>query len=247
MSKRVRLRSDVAKTLRQAFPEGIIEQPHDEENSESEDLYTKVRRRVMRLREARIAYERGLRAEPVWPKGADRDEDPPAYREFDLSYRVIFVTGPGPRMNFDEEIETIERLPWDDEPEDAAETTDWTPVRGTVTAGCTLALSAVGPFALVDYGTWKTYEDGSGSDPEALEPGEAAHETRYLQEQLGSGRWRELETLRARLVRTVEAGGFTVLTPEELRQHIPFLRFGEDVIPDKTVTVRSALFFRSIT
>jgi hypothetical protein len=248
--KQAALRSDVARALRRAFPDGVIDQPYDEEDSEPEDLYLKLRRRLARLPGARIAYERGPRAEPTWLEGADRDEDPPEYREFDTSYLLIFVTGPGGRMSFEEEIEPTEvseRLPWDDEPGGAAEDTDSVPVRGTVTAGCVLALSVIGPFALVDYGTRRIYEDGSESTPEILEPGEAARATRYLRGQLGNERWRELEALRDRVVRTVEAAGVAVLTPEELGQRVPFLRFGEDVIPERSVTVRSALFFQSFT
>ncbi len=250
MRKRAALRSDVASALRQAFPDGVIDQPHDEEDSESEDLYSKLRRRLGRLPGARVAYERGPRAEPAWPEGADQDEEPPEYREFDCSYHLIFVTGPGDRMSFEEEIEAIEpseHLPGDDEPDDAPENTDSAPVRGTVTAGCALALSAIGPFALVDYGARRIYEDGSESNPEILEPGDAAHATRYLREQLGNERWRELEALRDRLARTVEAAGIAVLAPEEMTQRVPFLRFGEDVIPQEAVTVRSALFFQSFT
>jgi len=246
--KQTALRSDVARALRQAFPDGVIDQPCDEEDSDLEDLHPKLRRRLVRLPEARIAYERGPRAEPTWSEGADRDEDPPEYREFDSSYRLTFATGPADRMSFEEEIETTERaehLPWDDEPEDAEEDTDSVAVRGTVTAGCILALSVIGPFALVDYGTLTIYEDGSESNPEIPGPDEAARVSRYLRERLGNERWRELEALRDRLVRTVEAAGVAVLTPDELRQRVPFLRFGEDVIPESSVTVRSALFFQS--
>ncbi len=247
--KQAALRSDVARALRQAFPDGVIDQAYDEEDSDREELPPKLRRGLARLPEARIAYERGPRAEPTWPEGADRDEDPPEYREFDSSYRLIFVTGPGGLMSFEEDVETTEvseHLPWEDEPGDA-EDTNSVSVRGTVTAGCILALSVIGPFALVDYGALGVYGDESESTPEILDPGEAVRATRYLREQLGNERWRELEALRGRLVRTVEAAGVAVLTPEELGRRVPFLRFGEDVIPERTVTVRSALFFQSLT
>jgi hypothetical protein len=120
-------------------------------------------------------------------------------------------------------------------------------VCGIATAGCILARSVIGPFALIDYGTLTIYEDGSESNPGILEPNEAVRATRYLREQLGTKCWRELEALRDRLVRTVEAAGVVVLTPEEQRQRVPVLRFGEDVIPESTVTVRSALFFQLFT
>jgi hypothetical protein len=244
------LRSDVARALRQAFPDGVIDQPDDEEDSPLAELELKLRRRLVRLPGARIAYERGTRAEPTWPEGADRSEDPPEHLDFDTSYRLIFVTGAGDRMTFEGEIETSQQskpLPWDDEPAEVAKEEGWVSVRGIATAGCILALSVIGPFALIDYGTLTIYEDGSASNPEILEPNEAAGTTRYLREQLGNKRWRELVALRDRLVRTVEAAGVVVLTPEEQKQLVPVLRFGEDVIPESTVTVRSALFFQLFT
>jgi hypothetical protein len=239
------LRSDVARALRRAFPDGVIEQPRDEEDSPLAKLVPKLRRRLAQLAEARIAYERGTRAEPTWPEGADRSEDPPEYLEFDTSYRLIFVTGPGDRLRFEDEVET-EYVPWDDEPPDAAEG-ERRVVRGIATAGCIVALSVIGPFALVHYGTLTSDEDGSESTPGILEPGEAARAAQHLREQLGNERWRALEALRDRLVQAVEAAGAAVLAPDEQLQRVPFLRFGDDVIPEGTVTLRTALFFQLVT
>lgn len=239
------LKSDVARALRRAFPDGVIEQPRDEEDSPLAELVPKLRRRLGQLADARIAYERGTRAEPTWPEDADRSEDAPEYLEFDTSYRLIFVTASGGRLRFEEEVET-EYLPWDEEPPEHAEGVRRV-VRGIATAGCIAALSVIGPFALVHYGTLTSDEDGSESTPAILEPGEAARAARYLRAQLGNERWRALEALRDQFVQAVEAAGAAVLTPDEQLQRVTFLRFGDDVIPEGAVTVRTALFFQLVT
>ena len=99
------LREDVREAIEQAWPEGVVEMTFDSEESYFQDVYSKLRAAIQRLKGARLVHERQPDGGPVWFDGSDPEEDPPDDSVPSRSYHLFFVCPEGDEFTYETEME----------------------------------------------------------------------------------------------------------------------------------------------
>lgn len=243
------LRSDVRWALEDAFPGGVLE-PLWFDDSWLANGWNDLRKALAGLRDVAVLYERPPLEPTDWSFVIDDEgdeEDFPAWEEpgwddQERSYGIFFVGPEGEdfRFEFDSEF-----------PDDEGRLQ---PVEGVGRIGWVVAVSAVGPFALLRVRSLDT-EDGMVLPPDIEQrlfddEGRPQSEALFLREMLDERENRALDDLRERIVEALATQDVATLSDEEVAVRLPWLEASEEVLvargPESSISVEDALFFRWI-
>lgn len=239
------IRADLDLVLRRAFESGQLIMPVLDESNWLSDMYEVIITRLQSIDDAELIWERDPEGEVVYDEDSVPEEDAPLYKDDDSSYYSFFVAPSAEGFTF--ETDTTQPVVDEESGEEAEEV-----LYGEATCGCLVAISLLGPFAVVKLNSVEEYEDGSCSDP-GIEPyildedGNRARVEDYFSDILGSDKLVELKALQAEIARTLTEAGIVVIPDEELVKTIDWLKGGENVFVDSGedgVTVQDAFFFR---
>ena len=114
-----------------------------------------------------------------------------------------------------------------------------------------VAVSLVAPFAAVTLGQMEVFENGSrseldveahifGSDGRKVDP------SKHYRELVDEAGFTALRTLRADIVRVLEAFRVVVIPEGDLDRPVRWLRASADVVTGERISVRDAFFFRTV-
>jgi hypothetical protein len=237
---------DLLGVIRSAFPDGVVESVPDPEECFLAEILGETRNRLSRVEGTRLLYERPPCPEPRWSEGTDSDEDPPEFTEFASSYHLFFVARSGRQFELEIETETPDE-------DDILQV-----VGGRLQVGYCVAVSLIAPLAIIRTSEMESYEDGTEALPDIEETrfrmdGSPLPSEVYLSELLGQREIDELKELRGRIETVLRSLGIAVLSDEEARRPLPWLRTGEGTIrvgmgggpfDREEVRVLDALFFR---
>lgn len=246
----------LAKLIKTAWPDGIVEMPIEEDESYFWDIYDKLKAKISKVRGAWMFHERC--ASPDVSSIDDEDENglDEAWQEGSRSYH-LFVIEPQPAIMLpidqEEDTEEDEGLQaddaWDDvetESEFGAEGFDEPEVIGS-SLGFLLAISLVAPVAIVMEYPLKETEYGTDASPPlglpcAVDSGGKIVEPDHWSHLSAEDRKRAA-AIRERLVRAVEETGLTVLPFDQRQKRVPGLQAGSEVFLSEPITVQDAFFF----
>jgi hypothetical protein len=170
---------------------------------------------------------------------------------------MFFVSPEGAAFKFETEAEGLA------EPEfmtDEFEEAGWSEdppvsrISGRGRTGWVVAVSLLAPFAVIELGDMATSEDGDTTEAEIesyaeTEDGERINQEEHFRKFAGAQAYEILLKLRAKIGAILEKCGITVLSAEEWRKPVPWLRGGEDTlvgIECRPVRVLDAFFFESL-
>jgi hypothetical protein len=117
--------------------------------------------------------------------------------------------------------------------------------------GYVVAVSIVAPFAMVALDQMEVFENGSRSEPD-IEPhifgldGRKTDPDDYYRGLVDEAGFTVLKALRAEIVRVLEKYAVTVIPEGDLERPVRWLRASEEVMVGEPITVRDALFCRSV-
>lgn len=236
------LPAQIAEAIRQAWPEGLIAGPDELDDARFAELSPRVAAALSRIPGATLLYQRGPRGGPRWDDGSNPDEDPPDWHDESRSYGVFFVSSTDERLTFATDIVGPE--------EDGVERH----MSGEGRIGYVVAVSLVGPSAIVTPAEVETLEDGTQSEPD-VEPhifdleGRTLDPTDHYRELIGDDGAGVLESLRHKIVQALEDLGVAIIAADDLERSVPWLRANEEVLVGLTgepITVRDAFFYRGV-
>lgn len=239
------IRSDLEAVLRESFPDGVIEMPVLDEASWLSDMYEVIVTRLQSIDDAELIWERDPEGEVVYDEGDNPEEDAPLYKDDDSSFYSFFVAPTAEGFTF--ETDTTQPVVDEDTGAEAEEV-----LYGEATCGCLVAVSLLGPYAVVKLNSVEEYEDGSCSDP-GVEPyildedGNRARVEDYYGDLLGGEKLAQLVALQAEIKRVLTESGITVIPDDELAKPADWLKPGEKVFLEaEEITVQDAFFFRGL-
>jgi len=251
------LRPELLEALNTAFPDGVVEPVVD--GFDVEVVEDDVRRKLAGLEGASLLYRRTLEGAETWdlPEGFDfgaweegeeweRGEDREAGDEGEgynpaRSYAVFFLSLRGEGLQFEIEGDFLD---------DGGHRH---PTKGVGRIGWAVAVSGVGPFALLRVTSLDSEEYFGPSSPDiesryADTAGRRIAEEEVFRDMLGSEERGLLEDLRGKITRGLESLGIPCLSEEELQQPVPWLEAAEVVLvgpeEEAPLTVEDALFFQ---
>jgi hypothetical protein len=251
------LRKDVQEVLGRLWPDGIVEAPFDPDESYFCVVHPKLERAFHRIPHAQLLQEREPAGGPIWWDGSDPEEDPPDEQLRSRSYHLFFVSPKGEPFTFDAEAESITEPEFLTEEFEEAGWGEGPPVGripGSGRTGWVVAVSLLAPLAVIELGDVITYDDGSTTDAEIEDYGEAEDGKRIDPEELfrtthNAEAYQALVKLRAQISGILEKRGIAVLPAEEWRKTAPWLRGGEDTLPGiegRAIRVLDAFFFEEL-
>jgi len=250
------LRKDVLETIERVWPHGVVEMTFDSEESYFWDIHQGLTRALKRIKGADLLLEREAEGEPIWPDGADRDQDPPADFSNSRSYHMFFVSPRGEAFVFETEIEDID----EDAMAEEIDEPGWKDplmknIPGEGRTGLSVAASLLAPFAIVLLNDMLAFEDGSTSEP-GIEPCAQTEEGEpiadleaHFRKFHGEAALEILRKLRSEIVGILERHGVTVLQEDEWRKPAPWLQSGEEVFagsPGEPIRALDAFFFEGL-
>jgi hypothetical protein len=246
----------IAKLIKKAWPDGIVEMPIEDDESYFWDIYDKLKTKISRMRGAWMFHER-----PASPDASSIDDEgenglDEAWQEGSRSYH-LFVIQPQTtiRLPIDEEEDTEEDEDYQaDEAQDDVETESEFGAEGFdepevigASLSFLLAISLVAPVAIVmDYVIAET-EYGTDTLPplglpcafdsagKAVEPDHRSH--------LSAEDRKRADAIRQRLVCAVEETGLTVLPFDQRQMTVPGLQAGSETFLSEPITLQDAFFF----
>ena len=77
-ARKPRPNPDIAAAIQQAWPDGVIEMPCDEDESWFGDAYPKLQSAFEQIKDSTLLHEREPEGAPLWPI-TDAGDDDPAY------------------------------------------------------------------------------------------------------------------------------------------------------------------------
>jgi hypothetical protein len=231
--------SDLDEALKGAYPDGILEIATTIEDSHLADLVPKLRDALSDIPGATILHEQQPQDEPYPDPAFEGDDDPPMVGEQSRSYHQFFVAFRDTQFEYD-----AENLAPDEEGVERK-------VRGKGNWGCAVGVSLVASVAVVAFDSVETFEDGSVIQPDVhprrfdmdLKPLDMDE---HVREAMGNDGLAGLPDLRYRIVVVLDALGVSVLSEGDAGKPVAWLRPGEGTLTDGVVTVRDALFLRSL-
>jgi hypothetical protein len=236
---------DLARALEDAYPDGVIDVVWEED--EVDAPHDALRRSVADIPDAQLLYDSSEDggAGPSWAQDDedfldDGDDEFWGWDDIQRSYRVFFVSPRGMGFEFPVEHEIV-----DEQGHEEIET-------GTGRVGLAVAVSYVGPFALLRVTSLETTGEGVISSPDIElrmfdEEGRPVPADRVLLEVLGEEERRRMEEVREALVNVLESSGHAVLGDEDLRRPVPELDAESNIlvgVDEGSLTVEDAFFFR---
>jgi hypothetical protein len=248
------LRADVREAIDRVWPDDIVELSFDPDESYFYEVHPKLLRAFRRIKNARPIYERDADGGPVWWGQSDPEEDPPDEFERSRSYHLFFLSPEGEDFAFETEARGFaEPEPLDEELEEG----EWedrlieTLISGTGRTGWVVGVSLVAPYAVIEFGEVKNFEDGSTVEPEIdvdaeSVQGEPLNAEEAFRKTAGPRAYKILLNLRAKVAGILEKSGIAVLPEEEWRKPVPWLRGGADAMTSfegRPVRVLDAFFF----
>jgi len=233
------LAKHIAKFIRDAWPDGVIDMSVDWDEAPFWEQYSKLRAALCHIPRSALVYEREPEGGPRWNESSNPDEDPPDWHDESRSYCLFFISSTDKRLTFvtdtvEPDEEGVERR-----------------FQGEETIGYVVAVSLVAPVGAVMLDQMEVFENGSRSEPD-VEPhifgldGRKVNREDHYCELVERAVFGKLKTLRAEIVRVLGKFAFTVIPEEDLAQPVRWLRASDDVIADEPVTVRDAFFFRTV-
>lgn len=236
------VRDDIRQALEDSFPDGVVEALTGLEESYLADTYPRLQGALSRIEGATLLSERDPAGGPRWFDESDPDEDPPDWNEPGSSYCLFFIGSTDERLQFETEGTMTE--------EDGTERS----LDGTGSAGCTVGVSLLAPFAVIALDDVEYYEDGSHTEPDIAPrvfdlDGKPRELDQHYQEMFEEEGLAALHDLRNRIAAALASLGIEVLGDDDLRKTVPWLKAGEDVAvepatPGGGITVQDALFHR---
>ena len=231
--------TDIEQVLKRAYPDSVLEIIGVLEDSYLAGLLPSLRDALASIPQTTILHDQPPQDEPRPDPAFDHDENPPMVSEQSRSYHQFFVALRDTRFEYD-----AEDLAPD---ENGVERT----VRGKGTWGCVVGVSLVAPVAVVILDAIETFEDGSVIQPDVhpqrfdldMKPLDMDE---HVREALGDDALAGLHDLHERIAHALDGLGVRVLSAEEAGRPVPWLRAGEGALVEGTVTVRDALFLRSM-
>ena len=222
------IRPDVEKVLREAFPRGVMAPALDVQKSYLAEVFPRLKKRLLALDGAAVAYERDPLGGSGWDAGDGRLPSGPSageYEERPASYYLLFLAATAEPYQIDHGL--------------------------TLKVGYSVALSVMAPMALVTLNFIEDDEDHFASSvpdiaAEEIEigNGDSIAVGDFCRERLSPQGLADLERLRGEITATVEEHGFGVLPEEEQEKPIPWLEVpAMPFARPAHLTVRDALFF----
>jgi hypothetical protein len=245
--KKPSLRADVAAAIRKAYPEHIVDMSAVYEESYFDDVCDKVRAKLSKVCGAEILYARAPQGGPRWDEGSDPDEDPPDWSEDSYSYHLFFLALRGEQYQFEGQIAGEDIPEGEDEP-----VLMTVPTVGRI--GCSIGISLIAPFAVIQFNQMEHAETGSYTIPEIdctifnLD-GTEVDLDEYFAELFEETGVRTLHALRDELTQILRSLGIAALPVEELRKGVPRLKADPEnplAATEGAVTVQEAFFFQCI-
>jgi hypothetical protein len=221
----------VQDAIARQWPDGLVSMTSDPEDSWFANVEPRLTRALGRVKGAALCFER----EPSSDPDLDADGD-----DTSRSYHLYFLSPEGEGFRFLTEAETLA------EDESALST-----VQGAGRVGWCAAVSLLEPFAVILFGEWIRYEDGSESEP-GLDvtacdaEGMPVDFERNFREAAGEAAFEKLQALRAKIASVLEKHGLTVLTEREWKTPLPELRADPDVFVTPPLRVLDAFFFEGL-
>ena len=251
----------IAKLIKKAWPDGIVEMPIEEEESYFWDIYDQLKAKLSKVSGAWMFHERPASPEASRIGNDDEYENglDETWREGSRSYH-LFVIEPQKTIGLPivEEVEEEdagedEDYQADDALDDVETESEFGPeafeepeVIGS-SLGFLLAVSLVAPVAIVmDYALEETEYGTDGSPPLGLPCAFdcASNEVEPDRRSYLSAKDRKrADAIQERLVRAVEETGLTVLPFDQRKNKIPGLRAGSEAFLSEPIRVQDAFFF----
>jgi hypothetical protein len=237
-------RAAIAKLIKKAWPDGIVDMPMDEDESYFWDIYDNLKAKISKLPGASMLHEswQSPRISSIDDDDDDEDEDwfGAVSQEPSRSYH-LFALRPQPRIELQ-----ADDLQDDAESEFDADGFDEPEVIGS-SLGFLLAVSLVAPVAIVmEYVMDETEYGTDASPPLALpctfDPEGTTVEPDYSSDLSADDRKRA-GAIRQRLVRVAENTGLLVLPFDQRQKTVPGLRAGSEAFLNEPITVETAFFF----
>jgi hypothetical protein len=246
MAAKQRSEAPIAKPILDAinrvWPNRMVEMGYDLlEESYFHELYPKLHRKFSRIQGASLRYER--EAEEQGHDFRDDDSDGSCLPMDDqtYSYHLFFLCPDDERFRYETDEEADEVDP------DVEEL-----ISGEGFIGCVVGVSLLAPFAVIALNNFHEYQDGSHSCPElevcALDKnGERLTAEEFFRSQVGEEGMRLLYQLCDQAAQVLESHAITILSQQEQRQTLPWLRAGQQVLRGGgPLTVKEALFFAEL-
>jgi hypothetical protein len=221
--------------INRVWPNRMVEMGCDLlEESYFHELYPKLHRQFSRIKGASLRYER---------EAEEQEHDFTCLPMDDQTYSYhLFFLCP------DDELFRYET----DEEADEADRDVEEVISGEGFIGCVVGVSLLAPFAVVALNDFHEYQDGSHSCPELEiwafdENGERLTAEEFFRSLVGEAGVRLLYNLCDHATKVLESHGITVLSEQEQRQTLPWLRAGQQVLrKGGPLTVKEALFFAEL-
>jgi len=223
------IRSDVDEILRRAFPEGVMAPALDIQKSHLAEVFPRLKKRLLELDGAEVAYERDPLGGSGWSAGDGRLPSEPATttdRDYPpSSYYLFFLAATTEPCNVGD--------------------------GETVKIGYSVALSVMAPMALVVLQSMEEEADGFAHTvpditPEPIDDGsgEEMEIGHFCREVLPAQGLAAVERLREEIGGVGEEFGFRVLPDEEQDKPVPWLQVpAMPFARPAYLSVRDALFF----
>jgi hypothetical protein len=246
----------IAKLIKKAWPDGIVDMPIEDEESYFWDIYDKLKAEISKVSGALMFHER--RASPDVGSSDDEDENrlDEAWQDESRSYHLFVIelqetirlplvdeedTGEDGDCQADDALDDIET-----ESEFGTEEFDEPEVIG-YSLGFLLAVSMVAPVAIVmDYALEQT-EYGTVASPPLSLPCAFDSAGNLVEpdhrSDLSAEDRKRADAIRERLVRAVEETGLTLLPFDQRRNTVPGMRAGSEAFLSEPITVQDAFFF----
>jgi hypothetical protein len=228
--------------INRVWPNRMVEMGCDLlEESYFHELYPKLHRKFSRIKGASLRYEREAEEQGQDFKDDDSDGSCLPMDDQTYSYHLFFLCPDDERFRYETDEEVDEADP------DGEEV-----ISGEGFIGCVVGVSLLAPFALFALNDFQEYQDGSHSCPEleicALDKnGERLTAEEFFRSQVGEAGMRLLYKLCDQAAKVLESHGITILSQQEQRQTLPWLRAGQQILRGGgPLTVKEALFFAEL-
>jgi hypothetical protein len=245
----------IAKLIKKAWPDGIVEMPMEDE-SYFWDIYDTLKARISKVSGTWMFEERSASPEAGSIDNEGENGPDEAWLEGSRSYHLIVIQ-PQTTVRLpivdDTDTEDDEDFQADDGKDDVgaasefgADEFDEPEVIG-VSLGFLLAISLVAPVAIVMAYALEETENGIDASPplslpcvfdssgKLVDPDHWSH--------LSAEDRKRTDAIRAKLVRAAEETGLTVLSFKERQKTVHGLQAGSDTFLSQPITVQDAFFF----
>jgi hypothetical protein len=249
-------RAAIAKLIKKAWPDGIVDMPIDEDESYFWDIYDNLRAKISKLPGASMLHESWPSPQTSSIDDDDADEDwlDKVFQEPSRSWH-LFALRPQTRielpMNLEEDPGEADDFQADDSQDDAqsefdTEGFDEPAVIGS-SLGFLLAVSLVAPVAIVMEYVMDETEYGTDASPPLALPCAFDSEDKIVEpdysSDLSADDRKRAGAIRQRLVRVAEKTGLLVLPFDQRQETVPGLHAGSEAFLNEPITVQTAFFF----